>query len=48
MNYYSIKYYNLLSENVSNILHNNNDNVKIIYKTYNNSIETINLKVKKL
>lgn len=48
INYYSMEYHNVLSEEFSIILNNNNDNEKIIYKTYINSIKTINYKNEKI
>lgn len=39
-----MKYYNFLSGKFANILNNNNTNVKISFKTSNNSIKTLNYK----
>lgn len=44
--YCPVEYHNFLSGKVANIL--NNNNVKIVFKTLNNSIKTINHKTKKL
>lgn len=39
-NYYCMKYSNFISEKLVNIL---NPNVKVTFKTYNNSIKAINI-----
>jgi hypothetical protein len=47
INYCSMKYHNFLSGKFANILNKNKNNVKIAFKTKNNSIQTINNKSKK-
>ena len=46
-NYCPMKYHNFLSGKFANILNRNINNVKIAFKTKNNSIQTINNKTKK-
>lgn len=42
INFCSMKYHLLLSEKFAYILNNNNNYVRITFKTYNSSIKTIN------
>ena len=42
-----MKYHNFLSGKFANIFNRNSNNVKIAFKTKNNSIQTVNNKIKK-
>lgn len=48
INYCPIKYHCVLSRKFAKILNKNNNNVKIVIRTYNNSIITINYKVEQI
>lgn len=41
VNYFSMKYCNFLPGEFVNTLNNNNNNVKIDFKNYNNSMKTM-------
>lgn len=47
-NYDPVKYHNFSIGKFANIINHNNTNVKIFFKTYNNSMKTINYKTENI